>query len=123
MLAEITSLLDQLSDLESMVDTIRIQKQDAVPADVRTILADIDAEFDPAIESANQGIRELQNRIRELVIANGMTAKGKFKEARFVSGKASWNDKMLNGYSAAHPEILAFRKVGQPYVSFYNVKE
>ena len=123
MLAEITSLLDQLSDLESMVDTIRIQKQDAVPADVRTILADIDAEFDPVIESANQGIRELQNRIRELVIANGMTAKGKFKEARFVSGKTSWNDKMLNGYSAVHPEILAFRKVGQPYVSFYDVKE
>jgi hypothetical protein len=39
-----------------------------------------------------------------------------------MKGRVSWDGKSLDGYMAAHPEISAFRKEGEPSVSLRNVK-
>jgi len=48
--------------------------------------------------------------------------KGRELEAVYVKGRISWDNKALDGYAAAHPEIGAFRKQGDPSVSIRGVK-
>ena len=38
-------------------------------------------------------------------------------QAVYTAPKTTWDGKQLQGYAAAHPEILAFRKIGSPSVS------
>ena len=64
-------------------------------------------------------ITALEVEIRADVLTGKATLKGdtsKWK-AIYMQGRTSWNTKALEGYSAAHPEIERFRKVGEPSVS------
>ena len=47
----------------------------------------------------------------------GETVKGDHLQAVWSKGRASWDDKALMGYTKAHPELLEFRKQGEPSVS------
>ena len=49
--------------------------------------------------------------------------KGSLLHAIYAAGRASWDTKALEGYAVAHPEILQFKKVGEPSVSIREMKE
>ena len=68
-------------------------------------------------------IEEIEANVKEAVLAKGETVKGSQMAAVWNKGKTSWDEKLLEGYAVAHPEILAARKVGKPTVSFRTVKE
>ena len=67
-------------------------------------------------------IKELREQIKAAVIANGATVKGSMYQAVYVKGRDSWDTKALDGYAAAHPEIIQFRTTGNPSVTIRSVK-
>jgi hypothetical protein len=60
--------------------------------------------------------------VKESVIAGGESVKGEFLHAVYVKGRTTWETKLLDGFAAAHPEILQFRKVGEPSVTIRSSK-
>lgn len=92
----------------------------AIPEDVRKRIAEIELEFAPMIERAQERATALENEIKALVIRVGESVKGARLQAVF-GRRANWDTKGLEGYAVAHPEVLALRRE-EPYVSIRNVK-
>ena len=74
--------------------------------------------FDADTEELQNGIKELETEIEAEVLKMGESVKTEGIDAIYNKGRESWDGKILKGYSVAHPEILAARKIGQPTVSF-----
>lgn len=122
----IKTKLNRLADLQSALDAIAIKKQaliDAILTDaIKAQLADIDAEFQPAIDAANDGVSALTAEIKQDIISHGASVKADFLHAVYAKGRISWDTKGLDGYAVAHPEIASFRTQGQPSVAIKVAK-
>ena len=122
----VTEMLDKLADMQAQLDAIRLHYDDLraslIPDELKAALADVDAEHFIATEAAQAGISQLTEQIKAAVIADGASVKGAHLHAIWVKGRESWDGKGLAGFAIAHPEILSFRKVGQPSVSIRGVK-
>jgi hypothetical protein len=122
----ISQKLNVLSELQSELDVIRAHFADLrrgiIPPEIQEKLDEIVAEETTALESAQYGITALTEEIKTLVIETGTTARGDHLMAVWNKGRVSWDSRSLEGYSAAHPEILAFRKEGDPSVSIRGAK-
>lgn len=70
-----------------------------------------------------ENIARLAGEIKQEVIESGQSVSGHAMTALFCKGKVSWDAKILEGYSVAHPEIRAARKEGKPYVTFRKVEK
>jgi len=92
-----------------------------ITEEIKQQLKDIEAEFAPDIEHFDKVISELEVEIKEMVIVHGESVKGEHMMVSFNKGRASWDGKGLDGYAVAHPEILQFKKIGNPYGSIKNV--
>jgi hypothetical protein len=118
-------MIDQYSEYQAQIDALSLEKQALVDSiltpEIKAQLAAIDAEFAGKAETAQGKMAELSEAIKNCVIAQGETAKGAHHQFCFTKGRESWDGKSLSGYAAAHPEILAFRKVGDPSVSVRKV--
>jgi hypothetical protein len=93
--------------------------------DYRTILAiDIDQRI-AALEAQrsaitgpiDEDIAGLESAIKADVLAAGATVKGARCMAVYSKPRVTWDGTKLDGYMAAHPEIAAFRKVGEASVT------
>lgn len=119
---DISIYLDNLDDLRSNRELIRIdmeeKREKAIPQEVKNVLDDINAEYLPRLEVVDQRIADLTAAIETLVCDFGATVHGKNLMAVYGKPRTSWDTKKLDGYAAAHPEILAFKKVGdKPTIS------
>lgn len=123
---QIIEKLDTLANYQAMVSVLELEKRqlldDAIPAEVKARMAEIEAEFSGKAETAVQNIATLTDEIKAAVVNNGSSVKGSFLHAVWTKGRSSWDDKALTGYMVAHPEISAFRKEGSPSVSIRGVK-
>ena len=122
---DINEKLDEIANVRAAVDVTRMEYE-ARRADIlKAVQAELDAlaeEFEPLIESANERIAVLESEVKRDVIEHGASVKAKFLHAVYVRGRISWDNKGLDGYATAHPEILTFRKEGEPSVSLRVVK-
>lgn len=64
----------------------------------------------------------LESEIKDAVIASGSSVKSLSLQAVYSKPRETWEGAKLSAYAIACPEILAFRKVGQPSVSIREVK-
>jgi len=114
-------MLDSLADFEAQCELLANDKQRAIkaamPPDVVKALADIETEFWSKEQAAKANISELHDAIKRLVIALGETVKAVYGRATWNKPRVTWDNKGLDGYAIAHPEINVFRKVGEPSVS------
>jgi len=117
----ITTEFDKLADMQAERDVISLEKQELIDKiltpEIKAQIAEIEAEFEPRIESADKAIAEQTDFVKKLVINAAETVKGAFLQAVFMKGRVSWDTKALDGYAVAHPEIVAMRKQGDPTVS------
>lgn len=122
----ITEQLDRLAEMQAQLDNIKAHyeslRKSIIPAEIQAQLDEIDAEQATSLETAQQGIDTLTEAIKQAVIAEGATVKGAYLQAVYTKGRETWDGKSLTGYAAAHPEVLAFRKIGEPSVSLRGVK-
>lgn len=124
--SEIRDLLDRLADLRVGQGAIALQKQELINSiltdEIRAKLAEIDAEFADKVQTVGAAIAALEAEVKQAVIQNGESVKATFLHAVWMKGRTSWDTKSLDGFAAAHPEILAFRKEGEPTVSIRAVR-
>mgnify|MGYP001404507828 CR=1 FL=1 len=122
----ISQKLDRLAVARADYDRLQAMQEklmdEAIPAEVKVRLDEIEAEFGPAIQAAANGIALLEIEIKTAVIQAGASAKGGFLQAIYSKGRVSWDTKALEGVAAVHPELLQFRSVGAPSVSIRVVK-
>lgn len=123
---KIVAMLDYLGELrlkrDMMVTSQGERVEAAVTPAVQAAIDAIYAETNPGINSMGQEIGELEEGIRTAVLAQEASVKASTLHAVFAKGRTTWDNKALDGYSVAHPEILNFQKIGQPTVSIRSAK-
>lgn len=117
-------LLDQLADLRSQSDALRLeweQLRDTILTPVKQQLADLDAEYTPRLATIQERTAEAEVAVKEAVLREGASVKGKRLHAVWTKGRVSWDTKKLDGLMIAFPELRECRTEGSPSVSIRNV--
>ena len=118
-------LLDKLADMQAQADVIKMHYEElrdsVMTPEIKQALSDIAAEEAESLARVDNNISTLTGEIKELVIVAGASVKGAYLQAVWSKPRVSWDTKALDGYSAAHPELLTFRKEGDPSVSIRKV--
>ena len=113
--------LDRLAEFQAQRDVMNLDKQAAIDSvltpEIRVRIVDIEAEFDDKAQAVVSNIAALETEIKVAVVAHGETVKGSLLMAVWNKGRASWDDKALQCYMKAHPELADFRKQGDPSIS------
>jgi len=126
MLASIQSKLDQLANFQAEKDVLHIEKQElldqVLTPEIRARLEEIEAEFAPRLAAVEDNIGALEEEIKKDVLNNGATVRGSFLRAVWNTGRVTWDTKGMDRYAMNHPDILEYRKQGQPYVSITKVE-
>ena len=121
MTQDIYTQIEEYSRLTAGISDIETQKQALIERvltpEIKDLLAEIDAEFDPKIAELNQTKAILEAQIKAQVLEAGRTIKGTYHSFVWSKPRVSWDTKALDGYAAAHPEIQQFRIEGSPSVS------
>ena len=117
-MATLQGELARYEDLVAHRDNLESAKQQlidaAIPAEVKAEIDAIEAEIEPEIESLDAEINALAADLKNAVVATGQKIIGTRFQVIYTKPRAKWNTKALDGYAAAHPEILAFRSEGKP---------
>ncbi len=112
-MSNIIEMLDELAELRAQAKVRELNMQEAVdavtPEDVREKIFLIKAAFDLEVAAITDAANGVEKLIRGAVLCNGESVKGTHLHAIF-SKRTSWDTRALNGYAAAHPEILTLRK-------------
>jgi uncharacterized protein YifE (UPF0438 family) len=89
----------------------------AVLATIQDQLNAVDAEFGARLQAAHDAAAAGEVAVREVVlrVAKGIHLSG--IDARYYPGRVTWDAAGMERFASAHPEVLAFRKVGKPWVS------
>lgn len=107
--SHVSYLLDRLAQVRDwqavLEEELRVHLQTTAP------------ELVGYIEAADKQAQEVDSAIRQSTLVIAQTIQGATLQAVYVRGRTSWDGKALDGFAAAHPEILAFRKTGEPSVT------
>lgn len=121
----VTAKLDRLAELQAAPDAIRMAKQELIDRiltpEIRTALAEIEAEYAPKLEAATEAAANLEAEIRTEVLLRGETVKGNHLMAVWNKGRVSWDAKKLDGMMSIIPQLAAARKEGDPTISIRKV--
>ncbi len=119
--SDINQKLDQLANFQAQRDVLELEKQalidQVIPPEIKARLEEIEAEFTGKRESVDANISALEAEIRDEVIRHGATVRGTFLRVVYNPGRVTWDTKKLDAYARARPEVLEFRKQGEPYVT------
>jgi hypothetical protein len=123
----IAEKLERLVKLYAERDTLEMQKQalidQVLPPEVKSRLNDIEVEFAQKAEAAAANIENLEGEVRADTLAHGESVRGAGIQAVWNKGRQSWDSKALSSYGEAHPEILQFRKEGEPSVTIRALRQ
>jgi len=121
----IISKLDQLADIQTAIEVTKKDYEAKRAEILKSVQSELDAlaaEYDPLIGSAEERCTTLENEIRSDVVVFGASVRGKKFYAMFSRGRTTWNTKALDEFAVRHPEIIDFRKQGEPSVSIRLAK-
>ena len=122
---EIRQKLNELSDLQLGQTAINLRKQEeidqVITAEIKAKLAEIDTKYLGQQSDLQAKIVDLDKWIRDEVVKLGTSIKGSRLHAVWNKARVTWDNKSLEGYGVAHPEIFNFRSEGQPTVSIRPV--
>ena len=69
------------------------------------------------MDAAEENIDALENEIKTDVLLYGESVSGGMYRATYTQGRVSWDNDGMTQYAKSHPDVLEFRKQGQPIVS------
>lgn len=121
----IIAKLEALAEVRAAAEVTRMDyeaKREEILTAVKAELDALTAEYEPLLASANERVALLESEVKRDVVEYGASVKAKQLHAVYARGRVSWDNRGLDGYAAAHPEILTFRKEGEPSVSLRVVK-
>lgn len=127
-MTNVIEMLDRLANMQAQADVFRMHfdklRDDitpVIPPEIKAQLDEIEADRTAAIASLHAGITNLETKIKIGVLEAGESVKGTYLHAVWSKGRVSWDTKALDGYAVAHPELIGFRKAGDPSVSIRKV--
>lgn len=123
--ASILALLDQLAEVRAAADVTRIDyeaKKVEILASVQAELEALDAEYQPLLDSADERAAALEGQVKQEVLEHGVSVRGSRLYAVYNRGRVSWDSDRLDQYAIAHPEVVEFRKHGEPHIAIRVVK-
>ncbi len=120
----ITEMLNQLAEMRATVDFYRMtweQRRNEILVPVKTQLIELDAEFEPMVETAQERIAEMEAQVKQAVLRHGASVKGNHLQAVWMKGRTSWDTRKLDGLMIALPQLKECRSEGTPSVSIRTV--
>jgi len=61
-------------------------------------------------------IAQAEAAIKESILTTGASAHGAYLQALIIAPRVTWDNKGMATYAALHPDVLAYRKAGEPSV-------
>jgi len=122
---DVQDKLEQLAESQSQRDLIQLQYNELrakILGQVQDELDFLDVEFASPLAMAAEVIEKWTGEIKDDILQRGASVKGSRLQAVFVKGRVTWQTDNLDGFATAYPELLQFRKVGQPSVTIRNIK-
>lgn len=121
----VKSKLDLIAEYQAQKDALNLQKQEIIDTiltpEIKVRIAEIEAEFAGKGEVADSNIAVLTAEVKQAIVEIGASVKASFLHAVYAKGRVSWDAKSLDGYAVGHPEILNFRKEGDPSVAIRKI--
>jgi len=118
--------LERLSNLRNAIEFTRLDyetKRTNILKQIQSELDALDTEYQPALEAAGDNIAALENEIKTEVLLYGESVSGGMYRATYTHGRVSWDNEGMAKYAASHPDVLQFRKQGQPIVSLRVINQ
>ena len=112
--------LERLSNLRNAAEFTRLDyetKRTQILKQVQAELDALDSEYKPVLERVEENIAALENEIKTDVLLHGESVSGGMYRATYTQGRVSWDNDGMTNYAASHPDVLQFRKQGQPIVA------
>jgi DNA-binding Lrp family transcriptional regulator len=112
--------LERLSNLRNAAEFTRLDyetKRKQILKQVQSQLDALDSEYKPVLERAEENIASLENEIKTDVLLHGESVSGGMYRATYTQGRISWDNEGITKYAESNPDVLQFRKQGQPIVS------
>jgi hypothetical protein len=122
----VTEKLKRLTNLHAAEDLTRMDydaKRLALLNQIQPELDALEAEYSPLLEAAEKNIAVLENEIRTDVLLHGESVQAGSFRAVYTKGRVSWDSHGIENYAASHPEVLKFRKQGEPSVALRTVND
>jgi hypothetical protein len=117
---EVASRLEQLAEAKRYATEIRAAYQtrrESVLEQVRAQLESLDNEFAEMLREADEEVSRLESEVKEAVRQGGASVKHEGIHAIYMRGRVTWDNRGLSRYAETYPEVLEFRRVGNPSVS------
>lgn len=121
---QVAGKLNRLADLRAALDLTRMDydaKRSKVLEKVQAELDALEAEYQPLLDAAQDNASALEAEIKNDVLLTGQSVMTDVYQAVYVKGRVSWDNDGINNYARMHPEVLKFRKEGQPSVTLRTV--
>jgi hypothetical protein len=118
--------LERFSNLRHAAEFTRLDyetKRKEILKQIQPELDALDAEYKPVLETAEENLAALENEIKTEVLLYGESVAGGVYRACYTQGRVSWDNDGMARYAALHPDVLQFRKQGQPSVSLRVVNK
>jgi hypothetical protein len=122
----VAAKLERLTNLRSAADVARHDyesKRAEILKKIQSELDALDSEYKPILESAEENIAALENEIKTDVLLYGESVSGGSYRASYTRGRVSWDNDGMAKYAASHPDVLQFRKQGNPIVTLRAVNK
>ena len=122
----VSAKLERLSNLRGAADLARLDYESKRAEVMKQIQAELDAldfEYKPILDATEENIAALENEIKTDVLLYGETVSGGSYRASYTQGRVSWDNEGMTEYAASHPDVLQFRKQGQPIVTLRVVNK
>jgi hypothetical protein len=118
--------MERLTNLRGAADVARLNyeaKRAEILKQIQAELDVLDSEYKPVLDAAEENIAALENEIKTDVLVYGESISGGMYRASLTQGRVSWDNEGMAKYAASHPDVLEFRKQGQPIVSLRAVNK
>lgn len=122
----VSAKLERLSNLRGAAELARLDYESKRMEILKQIQAELDAlelEYKPILDATEDNIAALENEIKTDVLMYGESVTGGSYRASYTQGRVSWDNEGMTRYAASHPDVLQFRKQGQPVVSLRVVNK
>lgn len=117
--------LEELAEVRAAAEVTRLDYEARREEILKAVKAELDAlaaEYEPLLEIAEDRAAVLETEAKQATIEFGGSVKSNNLHAVYSRGRIAWDNKGLERYAGDHPEILTFRKEGDPSVSLRVVK-
>jgi len=123
---DITAKLNRLAEIRAAADLTRADyeaKRAEILGKVQSELDALEDEYAPLMQVSSEYADSIMAEIKNDVLRHGASVRADSIQAVYAKGRILWDAKGLNQYAESHPDLLEYRKQGNPIISIRSVKK